>query len=68
MMIAVRVNGKERHLEEAINLRDYVDSLGVDLDHIAVAHNGVVLRRQELSSVTLSDGDRVEIVRAVGGG
>ena len=68
MMIAVRINGEERHLAESTTLQDYVDSLGVDLDHIAVAHNGVVLRRKELSSVTLSEGDRVEIVRAVGGG
>jgi sulfur carrier protein len=67
-MIAVRINGEDRHLDEAMTLQDYVDSLRVGLDHIAVAHNGVVLRRKELPGVTLSEGDRVEIVRAVGGG
>jgi sulfur carrier protein len=67
-MIAVRINGEERRLDEETTLQDYVDSLGGGLDHIAVAHNGVVLRRKELPGVTLSEGDRVEIVRAVGGG
>jgi len=68
MMIAVRINGEERHLAQSTILQDYVDTLGVDLDRIAVAHNGVVLRRKVLSSVTLSEGDQVEIVHAVGGG
>ncbi len=67
-MISVRINGQEKTVAESTTLREYVDSLGIDLQHIAVAHNGMVLRRQELPHVTLSEGDRVEIVRAVGGG
>ena len=68
IMISVRINGQEKTVAESTTLREYVDTLGVDLQHIAVAHNGTVLRRQELPHVTLSEGDRVEIVRAVGGG
>ena len=67
-MIAVRINGQEREVSEATTLRDYVDTLDVDLRRIAVAHNGTVVRREELSSVTMAEGDQVEIVRAVGGG
>ena len=67
-MIAVRINGEERQVSESTTLQDYVDTLRVDIRHIAVAHNGTVLRREELSSVILSEGDQVEIVRAVGGG
>ena len=67
-MITLVVNGKEKKLDRPIALPDYLESLGVDLRHIAVAHNGIILRRDELTNVTLSDGDRVEIVRAVGGG
>ena len=33
-----------------------------------VEHNGAALLRSELTGVTLSDGDRVELVRAVAGG
>jgi thiamine biosynthesis protein ThiS len=67
-MITLTINGKERQFEEPLNLVSYLESLNVNMRFIAVAHNGVVLRREELSSVTLSDGDKVEIVRAVGGG
>ena len=67
-MIAVKINGQDKTVAESTTLREYVDSLGVDLQYIAVAHNGTVLRRDELPHVVLSEGDRVEIVRAVGGG
>ena len=67
-MINLVVNGKGKKLDGQVALLGYLESLGVDLRHIAVAHNGIILRRDELSNVTLSDGDRVEIVRAVGGG
>jgi sulfur carrier protein len=68
LMIAVKINGQDKTVAESTTLRAYVDSLGVDLQHIAVAHNGMVLRLEELPQVVLSEGDRVEIVRAVGGG
>jgi len=67
-MIAVCINGQEREVSDTMTLRDYVDTLDVDIRRIAVAHNGMVVRREELSSVTMAEGDKVEIVRAVGGG
>ena len=67
-MISLTINGKERELDGPTNLVDYIESLNVNLKSIAVAHNGTVLRREELGSVTLSQGDQVDIVRAVGGG
>jgi thiamine biosynthesis protein ThiS len=67
-MIAVCINNKERHLSEPTTLMEYLSSQGVSLRHIAVAYNGTVLRKEELSGVTLSEGDQVELVRAVGGG
>ena len=67
-MIVLTINGKERRLEAPTSLRGYLDSLGISQRQIAVAYNGTVLRNAELSGVTLSDGDQVEIVRAIGGG
>ena len=64
----VRVNGKDRDLPESVNLREYVASLGVNMAAIAVAVNGEVVKRVDLASVELAEGDTVEIVRAVGGG
>ena len=67
-VIRLTVNGKEEELPGPTPLPVYLESLGVNLRRIAVAHNGEVLRREEHGTVTLSDGDAVEIVHAVGGG
>ncbi|MBM3948569.1 MAG: sulfur carrier protein ThiS [SAR202 cluster bacterium] len=67
-MITVQVNGKERPLDSSMPLTEFLESLGIPQKNFAVAHNGVVLRRTELGDVVLRDGDRLEIVRAVGGG
>ncbi len=67
-MISLTVNGKQRETEGPVNLHDFLVDIGITQTAIAVAHNGVVLRKTELGSVTLQDGDQLEIVRAVGGG
>ncbi len=67
-MIHLTVNGKKKQIAESVNLVEYLESLELDLQRVAVAHNGAVVRRGELTTVTLSEGDSVEIVRAVGGG
>ncbi len=67
-MITLTVNGKQRHLDAPTSLTDYLKSLDVGATSIAVAHNGTVLRPEEFATTTLSHGDQIEIVRAVGGG
>ena len=67
-MIEVTVNGKQLQMEEPASLVSYLESIGVNIKLIAVALNGTVLRRDELPSITLTGGDEVEVVRAVGGG
>jgi sulfur carrier protein len=64
----VVVNGEERLLEAATPLTDFLTALELDGRRIAVAHNGVVLYREDWPSVVLRDGDRLEIVRMIGGG
>ena len=67
-MINLIINGKENQLEGPTDLVSYLESLNVNLKSIAVAHNGEVVPRDDLGDITLEDGDRLEIVRAVGGG
>jgi len=67
-VIELTVNGKPRRIDGPIDLPVYLATLGVNLKLIAVAYNGTVVRRNDLDKITLSEGDRVEIVRAVGGG
>ncbi len=67
-MIVLTINGKERELDAPTNLERYLEQLGVAQQRLAVAYNGTVLRKEELAGIMLSQGDRLEIVRAVGGG
>lgn len=67
-MISLRVNGKRRELEAPTRLIDFLEGSGVNLQFVAVAHNGDVVERERFPHVVLNDGDVVEVVRPVGGG
>ncbi len=67
-MISLTVNGSQRMLNEDTPLPALLDLLNVDLRRVAVAVNGEVVPKASHASVTLRDGDVVEIVRMVGGG
>jgi thiamine biosynthesis protein ThiS len=67
-VIFLQINGKAVELEQPTALPDYLQKLGVDARAVAVEHNGEIVERSSYASVTLRDGDRVEIVRMVGGG
>jgi sulfur carrier protein len=67
-MISLEINGKRVELEHPMPLVEYIQSLGVDPRAVAVEHNGEIVERSAYASTTLRAGDRVEIVRMVGGG
>jgi sulfur carrier protein len=67
-LIALQVNGKNVVLDGPMRLPAYLEKLGVSPRSVAVEHNGAIVERSLYDSVTLDDGDVVEIVRMVGGG
>ena len=67
-MISLQVNGKPVELERPTPLLAYLEKLGVNPRAVAVEHNGGIVEGAAYSSITLREGDRVEIVRMVGGG
>ena len=67
-MITLVINGQARQLRSPMTVAEYLRSLGIDRQFIAVARNGDVVEREEFDRVTLEEGDRVEIVRPVAGG
>lgn len=62
------VNGKEIPLTEETTLEKYLESVGCDVNTIAVGLNGTVIPRTAFAGTQLQDGDTIEIVRIVGGG
>jgi len=67
-VISLQINGKNVELEGPTPLLEYLEKLGVNPRAVAVEHNGEILERAVYAGVTLREGDRVEIVRMVGGG
>ena len=64
----VEVNGEAKELEEGATLQTLVERLSLAPERLAIEHNREVVRRADWPALTLSDGDRVEIVHFVGGG
>ena len=63
------LNGQRRELESgARDVSRLVLELGLEGKRIAVERNGEIVPRSRYASTTLEDGDRLEIVGAVGGG
>jgi thiamine biosynthesis protein ThiS len=67
-VITLTINGKSRELQDAMLLPKLLEELGIDRRLVAVAHNGDVIPRDRYDRVCIRDGDKVEIVRMVGGG
>jgi thiamine biosynthesis protein ThiS len=66
--VRIRVNGEEREVAAGLTVAGLLASLEMPSTGVAVARNMEVVRRGDYARTPLSEGDEVEIVRAVGGG
>jgi sulfur carrier protein len=67
-MIALTINGTLREFDRPLNCAGLVEKLGFSGKRIAIERNGEILPRSQFAGCMLQDGDRLEIVVAVGGG
>ena len=66
--IAIQVNGEPRALAAETSAAALLEVLGLAGRRVAVEVNEELLPRSRLAEYRLRDGDRVEIVQAIGGG
>ena len=64
----VTVNGKPMELPDGLTIEDLLARLSVRREFMAVAWNREVTPKDEYARSVLRDGDKVEIVRPMGGG
>jgi len=64
----ILLNGDKRVVAQGLTLAKLLESLEVRTGSVAVEHNEKVIPRKDLGQVALNSGDKVEIVRFVGGG
>lgn len=67
-MIEVTINGEARRFEDAPSLAQVLEQLGLGGKRLALERNGEIVPRGSFAAERLRDGDRLEIVVAVGGG
>jgi sulfur carrier protein len=67
-LIAIVVNGEPKSLEGPMSVADLIDVLGLGGKRIALERNGEIVPRSRHSGTPVEEGDRIEIVVAVGGG
>jgi len=67
-MIGLIVNGEARRFEQPLSCRDLLGQLDLAGKRVALERNGEIVPRGRHADEMLADGDRLEIVVAVGGG
>lgn len=67
-MIQVIVNGAARRFEGPLDVRSLLRNLAMEGKKVAVERNGEIVPKSAHAQTLLADGDRLEIVVAVGGG
>ena len=67
-MVEVMINGSPRRLERPLPVSELIRSMALAGRKIAVEKNGEIVPRSAHASTLIADGDRLEIVVAVGGG
>lgn len=67
-MITVSINGEARQLPDSISIAALIEEMGLTGKRIALERNGEIEPRSTFATQQLADGDRLEIVVAVGGG
>ena len=66
--IRVHLNGEVRQVPPATTIGSLLEAEGLAQRRVAVEVNGAIVPRGQHGRHTLLDGDKVEIVHALGGG
>ncbi|HCW91481.1 MAG TPA: thiamine biosynthesis protein ThiS [Marinobacter sp.] len=64
----IELNGELRELSAGATVADLIDQLSLTGKRLAVEVNEDIVPRSQHAERRLNDGDRVEVVHAIGGG
>lgn len=64
----IQLNGQEKQFETPLTVGALLEQLGLTGQRVAVEVNREIVPRSRHAELTLRDDDRVEVVRAIGGG
>ncbi|CAG0932085.1 MAG: hypothetical protein EFKGCFLK_02130 [Rhodocyclaceae bacterium] len=64
----ISVNGERRSVADALSVAELLRGMGLEGKRLAVERNGEIVPKSAHAAAQLAEGDRIEIVVAVGGG
>ncbi len=64
----IRVNGETRSVTTPLSVAALLEELGLAGKRVAVEVNATIVPKSRQAEHQLADGDRVEIIQAIGGG
>ena len=67
-VITVSINGVARQLPDSASIAVLIEEMGLAGKRIALERNGEIVPRGKYAVQRLADGDKLEVVIAVGGG
>ncbi len=67
-MMEIQLNGEPLDVPDSATIADVLDQLSITGKRLAVEVNEDIVPRSRHGEFTLSAGDRVEVVHAIGGG
>ncbi len=68
MSITIQFNGEKKTLAASVTVAAFLAELPLAGKRYAVERNGEIVPKSQLANVDICDGDKFEIVIAVGGG
>lgn len=66
--MTIHLNGEQREVPDGMTLAGLIDWLELPADRVAIERNLEVVKKANWIETRLENGDRLEIVRMVGGG
>ena len=66
--IKIKVNGKNKKIEENYKILKLLTDLNIPLNKVAIELNQEILDKKKLGKIYLKNNDRIEIVHFIGGG
>jgi len=68
MSMRITLNGTPREFPAPVTFAQLLDDLALSNRRLAIERNGEIVPRSRFADSHLADGDRIEVVIAVGGG
>ncbi|MFN0118677.1 MAG: sulfur carrier protein ThiS [Elusimicrobiota bacterium] len=64
----IEVNGQIENVKDGISIKEFLETKGINFNVVACELNLEIIKRAKLGETFLKAGDKLEILRMIGGG